>query len=478
MFKSSKSSKGKSGEDDAQQSGEQHHEDPLLVFVNSKSGGRQGAALLPKFRALLPHDHVIDLLEDNQGPRPALEKFKELPNLKILACGGDGTGKWILETMDKMGLDPNPPVAVLPLGTGNDIARVLGWGGGYAGEKVPPILQEVRQSKINDLDRWQVQINTVDPQSGDTTETQEHCMNNYLSLGFADARVALDFHKKREGSPFLFATRGINKLWYAGLGAKAMLTDAISAPFFASATLDKILELSVDGIPVPLPEIEGLILLNLPSYAGGLNLWGTTKEDRFDVVSMNDGQLELIGIRSVFHFSQIGAGLATGVRIAQGKSVEITYKPDSPPLPCKIDGEPWLQELPATFNVTWVKRSQMLCRSESVASVSKPTKTGWMQKKGQTGPMSWRTRWFVLKDSTLYYYTTTQDTKAKGKIDLKFSAVTEDPAARTSFTISTPAREWYLYTDSEEDKQDWIGALMNHGSFLTQDMERVPENSQ
>jgi hypothetical protein len=75
MFKSSKSSKGKSGEDDAQQSGEQHHEDPLLVFVNSKSGGRQGAALLPKFRALLPHDHVIDLLEDNQGPRPAYAPF-------------------------------------------------------------------------------------------------------------------------------------------------------------------------------------------------------------------------------------------------------------------------------------------------------------------------------------------------------------------------------------------------------------------
>ncbi len=35
---------------------------------------------------------------------------------------------------------------------------------------------------------------------------------------------------------------------------------------------------------------------------------------RFDVVSFNDGQLEVIGIKSVFHISQIGAGLTSGVR--------------------------------------------------------------------------------------------------------------------------------------------------------------------
>jgi hypothetical protein len=67
MFKSSRGDKSKSKDEPTTATEEQ----PLLVFVNSKSGGRQGESLLPKFRALLPHDHVVDLLEDFQGPRPA-----------------------------------------------------------------------------------------------------------------------------------------------------------------------------------------------------------------------------------------------------------------------------------------------------------------------------------------------------------------------------------------------------------------------
>lgn len=44
--------------------------------------------------------------------------------------------------------------------------------------------------------------------------------------------------------------------------------------------------LQCDGRPIPLPSLQGIAVLNIPSYAGGTNFWGGTKEDDVRTLSV------------------------------------------------------------------------------------------------------------------------------------------------------------------------------------------------
>lgn len=70
---------------------------------------------------------------------------------RLLVCGGDGTVTWIMTALHnckKKGvLRHQPPIAVAPLGTGNDLARSLGWGGCvWSAEEIPNRLKLVYYS--------------------------------------------------------------------------------------------------------------------------------------------------------------------------------------------------------------------------------------------------------------------------------------------------------------------------------------------
>ena len=75
----------------------------------------------------------------------------------MLVAGGDGTVGWVLGALDdvrSLVQLPNPPCALVPLGTGNDLARALNWGSGYTGEKVMQLLYSVEDADVVPFDRY------------------------------------------------------------------------------------------------------------------------------------------------------------------------------------------------------------------------------------------------------------------------------------------------------------------------------------
>jgi diacylglycerol kinase family enzyme len=425
----------------------------LLLFVNRRSGGGQGAALYAQMlRAGVSPLQIYDLA--NGGPAQGLRNLVHVPGVRILVCGGDGTAGWLLSELDKIyGVDgkldskplvsddntntdeyddaaseddknddeddpdatttsaasasssstnasksskrhhrrhkhskhsghhhhhhhrhhgdddddgkprERPALGMLPIGTGNDLARVTGWGGGYDGELVTPWLQAIMAADVRMLDRWSVSLAPAVVPDGDAGKTagwsvgefgaseRKHTMNNYFSIGI-DAAIALRFHRRREASPHLFTSRTVNKAWYGLIGAREAV---VSSPA-GTKLLKSLIKVIADGVELDLGDNQALVVLNLQSYSGGVDLWNDPSNS-----AVNDGKLELVGFTGPAHAAFVRGKMSNVNKLAQASHVVIRWL-HGHELPCQVDGEPWSQPA-AEIDIRFWNQAPLLVRA-------------------------------------------------------------------------------------------------------------------
>ncbi|KAL5704331.1 diacylglycerol kinase (ATP) [Ranunculus cassubicifolius] len=329
---------------------------PLLVFINTKSGGQCGPALRRRLNMLLNPVQIFEL-NSSQGPEDGLTLFASVKYFRVLVCGGDGTVAWVLDAIERLNFESPPPVSILPLGTGNDLSRVLQWGGGLPSVEgrggLGTFLDDTNHAAVTMLDRWMVSIKEESSVKGQA-KVRTKFMMNYLGIG-CDAKVAHEFHLMREERPDKFCSQFVNKLRYAKEGAKDIMDRTC-------ADLPWQVSLEVDGKFIDIPnDAEGVIVLNISSYMGGVDLWQNDydHDDDFNLQSMHDKTLEVVCVSGAWHLGKLQVGLSQARRLAQGDVIRLHV---SSPFPVQIDGEPFIQQ-PGCLEITHHGQIFMLRRA-------------------------------------------------------------------------------------------------------------------
>lgn len=248
----------------------------VSFLINPVSGGGEGrrlSAYLPEIMA------SFDLKENQwQSEFTSLEGIQDQIfrlikcSKKLIAVGGDGTMSDVLTCL------ANHPkhhvqVGLIPLGTGNDLARVMKIFTNYVNKGLLNTIRKLMSSPSQMFDLW--------------TINNEHTLAAYLSAGI-DARVAERFNQDRAAGKLPWKAVWLNKLYYILVFIRER------GHHLAQGTLLEYNSVNGQKVRVDLSGKRSIILGNIPSYGGGAN--------PFRESDYNDAQIEVVPVKNIWKF--------------------------------------------------------------------------------------------------------------------------------------------------------------------------------
>jgi diacylglycerol kinase (ATP) len=356
-------------------------EPPMISFVNTKSGGRKGSKLLEPLTKVFGEERTYDLFAQQPvGPGVGLDAHIREPGLRVLVAGGDGTVNWVMEVIaSRIQQDPSlqwPAIAILPLGTGNDLSRQFYWGHAYLGYDLNRLRNAMAVAPVRKLDRWTLKVQAevhvpeeVAAGNGKQTpeEAEAHAQAqarqaeeasfsktfiNYFGIGVGGHVVSL-FEGCRQAHAWLYCCRCMNNTIYGWFG----MTYCCRCP----QKLAQHYELEIDGHPVDIPALsQGLEVLNIQNFMGGVELWrhpdlpATPADDKVSICSVN-GPIHLGRIK-------LNVPYSAADHVGQGTEVLIKCpnKTKAGGIRAQVDGEAITLRSPGTYSISKLPQASML----------------------------------------------------------------------------------------------------------------------
>lgn len=273
---------------------------PRLCLLNPQAAGGRGAALAPALDAALQAAGGPPLRCPDSVAAACAEIAALPPGSRVLVAGGDGTLQRLLPPL----LAGGHELALLPCGTGNDLARALGLARGGWRAALPAALQ----APARPMDVGELCVDGGAPQP----------FASSLTVGF-DAAV---------GARALQAPR-----WLRGM-PRYLLATLQTLAALRSHTLG----LQIDGAAGPAGPYLFASVLNTPTYASGMPV--------APGASIDDGQLMLVRAAALGRLGTLLALplLLTGlhphhprIRLLPLRQLQIDA---AEPPPLALDGEP------------------------------------------------------------------------------------------------------------------------------------------
>ncbi|MCL2281747.1 MAG: hypothetical protein FWC26_00335 [Fibromonadales bacterium] len=300
-------------------------------LINPVSGGGQGKIVFD----FLPEIMRSMAFGEDEWKREfsIYEHFSEqvkeaLENSEcVIAVGGDGTAAVVFAALLQHEEYRHVKIGLIPLGTGNDLARVLNFYDALVSRGLLYTVRKLAVAQARDFDLWKI--------------NGKFAMANYFSAGI-DARIAHEFNRDRAEGKIAGNSVLKNKLHYV----KRFFADR---DYHLQSGELRITDDSGEKKVFPLANNRTVIVGNIPSFAGGSKPFG--KSD------IADGQLEVLNIKSIRDFLKSLSVIGPGSSVIKAKKIEIDLKNDEF---VQIDGEDFSGKLEMPISIEFGGKAQML----------------------------------------------------------------------------------------------------------------------